>query len=156
MTRIKTFLVAATILSATATSLIHWAPAIAHSGARGMVKDRMELMKSLGSSMKSLAAMFQGKTAYNPTKVQQISVRVSKHAEKIPSMFPEGSDKHPSEAKATIWSDRSGFERAASTLGEQAAMLSKVADKKAAAEMSFKQLANTCKACHQDFREKKN
>lgn len=74
MTRIKASYAAATILFAAAISLIDWTPVIAHSGASGMVKHRMELMKSLGSSMKSLAAMFQRKTAYNPAEVQQISV----------------------------------------------------------------------------------
>lgn len=156
MTGTKASFAAATILFATATTLVHWSPVTAHSGASGMVKHRMELMKSLGSSMKSLAAMFQGKTAYNPSEVQQISVSVGEHAKKIPNMFPKGSDKHPSEAKATIWSDWGGFERAASALGEQAAMLSETADEKTAAAKSFKKLANTCKGCHQEYREKKN
>ena len=155
MTRVKTVLVMVTILSAVATSIISWTSVTAHSGASGMVKHRMELMKSLASSMKSLAAMFQGKADYDPVEIKQISVTVSEHAKKIPAMFPKDSNKHPSEAKASIWSDWSGFERAASALDEQAEMLSKTAREKAAATKSFKQLASTCKGCHEDYREKK-
>ena len=37
------------------TSLVY-----AHSGAKGMVKERMEMMKGMGDAMKTMGAMFKG------------------------------------------------------------------------------------------------
>lgn len=127
----------------------------AHSGASGVVKHRMELMKSLGKSMKSLAAMFKGKTVYDPATVHKIAVRVQEHADKIPTMFPKGSNKHPSEAKATIWMNWSGFEESAGNLRSYAVALEQGSKDQIASRKTFKELAKSCKGCHQDFREKK-
>src|SRR5256885_253443 len=60
---------------------------------------------------------------------------ISRWALQFPSLFPPGSDKgHDTKALPAVWSDRAGFEKAASNLSEEAAKLAAAAkaDDKAA------------------------
>ena len=82
----------------------------AHSGATGIVKERMDGMGVMKDSMKVLAPMMQGKTAYDAAAVRREAEKIGAHAgEVLTTLFPEGSNGHPSEAKAEIWTDWEGF-----------------------------------------------
>ena len=65
--------------------------ALAHDGATGMVMQRMEAMKEIGQSMKSIAAMVKGDAAFNGEAVQASAAVIAGHAKHMPHMFPEGS-----------------------------------------------------------------
>lgn len=73
----------------------------------------------------------------------------------IPGMFPAGTETgHNTKARAEVWSDRAGFEKAAANLSEAAEKLATVAasgDKAAFADQ-FKATAGTCGACHRSYR----
>lgn len=149
---------------------------IAHKGASGIVKQRMEAMKAMGSSMKSVAAMVTGKTAYDAAKMKKAATLIKAHAQKTPKMFPKGSTNHPSEAKPEIWARWSEFEVLAKRLASYADALDQaagnqkgvMAHKMTPAMMSdpehlklmppkmiFIQISKTCSTCHKDFRKPK-
>ena len=44
--------------------------ALAHSGATGVMKERMDAMGEMGDEMKRLAPMMRGQTAYDPDVVR--------------------------------------------------------------------------------------
>lgn len=91
--------------------------AIAHSGASGVVKQRMDLMEDMGESMDTLADMFKGKTPYDPDAVKSAAGRINELAgENIADLFPEGSLHPPSEALPEIWDDWQYFEELATRL----------------------------------------
>lgn len=73
----------------------------------------------------------------------------------LPSMFPEGSKVEGTRALDTVWSDRAGFEARASAYREAALELARVADEgdREGASNAFMQMASTCHACHQSYRE---
>ena len=48
----------------------------AHSGATGVVKERMALMKTLGGEIKKIAAMFKGEAAYDPGEIAAAARRI--------------------------------------------------------------------------------
>ena len=76
----------------------------AHSGATGVVKERMMLMKQMSKDTKALAKMAFGKTAYDAAAVRQHAGEIEKRAgAAMTELFPAGSDVAPSEANADIW-----------------------------------------------------
>lgn len=103
------------ITGAVVASLIS-VTALAHGGATGIVKQRMEGMGVMKESMKVLTPMMQGKTPYDAATVRQKAEDIGKHAgEALTKLFPEGSHGKPSEAKPDIWKDWGRF----SDLAEQ-------------------------------------
>lgn len=130
--------------------------AFAHAGATGMVMKRMEMMETMGKSMKEMAGMFRGKKPYDAERVKELASDMASHSEHIPMMFPKGSDKKPSEAKETIWSDPEGFKQSSLELKQYAEALASASTDQAAAKVAFKVVGKTCKSCHTDYREKKN
>lgn len=101
---------------------------MAHGGATGVVKERMDLMKEMKTSMKELSSMFKGKTTYDPALVKQASeVLQAISGEKLTRLFPEGSLHKPSEAKAEIWSEWKRFQTMADDLNIYSAALAEAA-----------------------------
>ncbi|MBG6145767.1 cytochrome c [Roseibium album] len=104
------------------------AAALAHGGATGIVKERMDAMSALGKAIKSLSAMMRGETAYDAAAVRKNAEVLQSHSgEALTKLFPEGSIKGPSEAKPEIWSNWQEFadisgqlELFATALGEAA------------------------------------
>jgi cytochrome c556 len=107
-----------------ATIVISTAGAFAHGGATGIVKERMDLMASLGKSMKSLTAIMQGKVAYDVEQVRQLARGIGSHGStSMSSLFPAGSDKKPSEALPNVWKDWNKFTKLADQLSTYAKAL---------------------------------
>ena len=81
--------------------------ALAHEGATGIIKERMDNFSAARNYMKAM----RGAVGANDfAKIDEITNKMMPWAETMSSYFPEGSDKSPSEAAPTIWSDRAGFE----------------------------------------------
>lgn len=128
----------------------------AHKGATGVVKQRMDMMKSLASAMKQLAAMFRNKRPYNAAQVASLARVIAGHANRFPKMFPQGTNQHPSEAVDAIWTDWSRFMAAARQMHAAALRLEgAAAGPRRDARRAFAGVARTCRTCHTDFRKKK-
>ena len=98
--------------------------ALAHGGATGIVKERMDGMLAMGKSIKSLSLMMRGDAPYVPDEVVSGAKILQNHAgEALTSLFPEGSDGMPSEAKVEIWQNWQEFEEIANQLATYAAAL---------------------------------
>ena len=158
------------ILIASTAILVASAAAFAHSGATGVVKERMDQMGMIAKSMKAIGGMMKGQTAYDAAVVEAEAARIASHGgETLTKLFPEGSIKHPSEAIPAIWTDWERFEAIANDLTRYATALSDGAGNERGeaggasdtdlSSMSpdalFMKVAGTCKACHKDFRLKK-
>ena len=130
---------------------------LAHGGAEGVVKERMDLMKSLGASMKTLKDQVMGSGEADRTAVAREAAAIATHAEGITSKFPKGSLEGPSEAKPEIWTRWADFEAAAEDLATAARQLEMTAEAGdgPALKASFGAVAKSCGSCHQEFRVKK-
>ena len=151
---IKRPVLIATVVSVTACAAV----AFAHTGATGVVKERMELMKSLSDANKELTAMVRGKIAYDAGKAAALASQIAAHAEKMKSQFPKGSNKHPSEAKNAIWENWPDFSAKADSLKSSAATLAdaaKSATSGRAIARPFITMTRTCGDCHELYRESK-
>jgi cytochrome c556 len=161
--------------------------ALSHGGATGIVKERMDLMDSIAKSMKSLSEMFRGNSSYDADAVRDEASRIAAHGgETMTRLFPEDSNKAPSEALSSVWNNWEGFSALAAQLTTYAEALAEAADnprtmpggggmmggnmmggnmmgsaggptREMLAQMppdaAFMHLADTCAACHQDFRK---
>ncbi len=103
--------------------------ALAHSGATGVVKERMELMEGIGDAMKILADTFKGKRAYDAETVRSAALEIHNRAgEKITRLFPENSLDKPSEALPDIWENWEEFKTLAGQAASYSEALAKAAD----------------------------
>ena len=134
----------------------------AHKGATGVVKERMDQMGEIAKSMKAMGAMFKGATPYDAESVSELSRKIAElGGERLTATFPANSLEHPSEARPSIWSDWDRFADLAEKMTVAANALAEGAinerDPKteSSPDALFRELATTCKSCHQDFRIKK-
>ncbi len=126
----------------------------AHTGATGVVKERMDLMVSMGRSLKTISDMFRRKTAYDPAIIASRSREISDHSRALADLFPADSIKGPSEATAAIWQDWAEFERLADRLAAESEKLAEIAQQSSFghANRQFLQMARLCTECHTRFR----
>jgi cytochrome c556 len=127
----------------------------AHSGAKGIVKERMELMKDIGKAMKSLGAMARGKAPLDSAKVKEAAGSIARHGQKIPTLFPKGSSKGVTEAGPRIWQDPEGFRKSADEMVAVARDIAGQSENAAALKATYHRLGKTCSACHKLYRVKK-
>lgn len=125
---------------------------LAHSGATGVVKKRMETMKDVGAVMKELGAMVKGDASFDASTVARRAADLKTHAAGMPALFPEDSIHGPSEALPKIWEDFEGFSEIASDLESAAVELSSVTDV-TTLPRALGAAGKTCKACHSDYRK---
>ena len=130
----------------------------AHSGATGITKERMDLMKGMADSMKVMGAMFKGETVFDPGIVAEKAALLADHAKKIPEMTPEGSGDHPSEALPIIWQAWDDYVADAEAMvieGQKLVEIAMSAADPAVAREQYVKLGKTCGTCHDRFRKPK-
>ena len=154
-------------VSSTATAIIATAiittntllpQAHAHSGAKGIVKVRMDSMKEMGDVMKVMGDMVKGKRPFERSAFHQGAKTVAEHSPKIPEHFPEGSSGGVSEALPKLWKEWDDFKSIAERTTQEAIKLGELsegdADRRSLTKQ-FVKLGKSCKSCHTDYRKKK-
>ena len=132
--------------------------ALAHTGATGIVKERMDAMSELEDRMKAIVAMLKGKAPFDAAAVKAAAEVMAGHAARMPNQFPEGSLKHPSEALPAIWTDWTAFANLAEDMKSRAHALEAAAGTATDASgisSEFVAVGATCKSCHDKFRKPK-
>ena len=120
--RLRTWILATAMTSAGLAAL-------AHSGATGVVKERMDAMVDLGDEMKRLTPMMRGQTEYDPEIVRGAADTMIGHAgSAMTELFPEGSNGKPSEALDAIWEDWDEFAALAEALRANAEGMKRAAE----------------------------
>ena len=125
--------------------------AYAHSGATGIVKERMDFFTQNKDNLKAIKTHLRDGDL---GAIVPLATQIRDWAEKMPAYFPAGSDGKPSEASPQIWLDFSGFERAASAnyqAANELVLAAEDGDSKAALN-AFKATASTCKSCHKSYK----
>ena len=125
--------------------------ALAHSGATGIVKERMDMFKRSQKNLKAIKSHVRGE---DYGSIAKLADEIREWAVKMPEYFPEGSNIKPSEASPKIWEDFSGFKRAAmknETATKKLIAAAEAGDQAAVVE-GFKAVASSCKSCHQSYK----
>lgn len=111
----------------------------------------------MGAHFGRIGAMVQGKAPYDAAAAAQ-NAEVVAFMSKLPyAGFVDGtSDTKKGTAKANIWTDRAKFDALAKKLQDETAKLA-VASKGNSLDTlkpAFASVAETCKACHDEYRNK--
>ncbi len=133
-------------------------PMLAIADGDSPIEQRQHLMEQTRDALKPLIGMTRDQVAFDAATVTQSLAVFEKTAVEALPLFPEGSDSgFDTEAKATIWTDRTGFEMAFMRFGAaveeaQDADINSVETLQPALQGILK----TCKGCHDDFRVEKD
>ncbi len=104
-----------------------------------------------------IGAMAQGKVSFNAAAAQENAATVAMLAKLPWTAFGEGTDMVPeTKAKAAIWEQPAKFKEAGDKLQKEAENLSAAAKtgNLDAVKKAFTATAGTCKACHDQFKDK--
>jgi len=124
---------------------------VAHQGATGIVKQRMDAFKTSQKQLKSIVAAAR---VEDYGIIENLAKSLAEWGGKMPEYFPAGSDSAPSEAAPAIWSDFSGFSRAAESYTQSAEELisASIEGDKEAVVAAIRQVGQSCKSCHATYR----
>lgn len=140
--------------------------AIAHSGASGIVKERMDAMSLLGDHARSVGDMLKGKTPYDNKAVEMAATAFITHGEQIPAHFPDtpmSRSGSKTEALPAIWTEWEDFVALAERFTEDSRTLESVAaqisagglseaEQNRAVRTAFFRASRSCSGCHERFR----
>jgi len=128
-------------------------PIAAHEGASGVVKERMDAMKSMGKAVKAMSE--RAKSGRDLTAIRPDAQAIRRLAANIAALFPAGSTQHPTQAKAAIWQNWADFEsRAKATESESEKLASIDARDAKAISAQLRALSQACSGCHERYRAK--
>lgn len=151
------------------------ASSVALGATEGVLKDRQDLMKALGGSMKATTAMMRGQAPYDADQVREMGTKIASHGgEAMTKLFPSGSLDGDSAALPAIWENWDRFSALAEQLNTYGLGLAAAAGNARGAapapggaspspselaamspDAVFALIGQTCAGCHQDFRKKK-
>ena len=119
-----------------------------------VIEKRQKLMKSQSAAAKEIKAAVEAK---NYETVEAKAKDLMSTAEQIPSLFPKGSTKGKTKAKAEIWENNDAFVKHAKALSKSSSGLAAAANSKNDSEMAVKvkEIGATCSSCHKEFRADK-
>jgi len=130
---------------------------LSHMGAKGVVKERMQLMKSYAASMKNINKEFSDKTSVNYVLINLEATNIAVSSHKILELFPSGSGGGVSEASPKIWLQPADFKKIVEGLNQAAQRLAQATSTGVPNLVieKFRALGGTCKNCHREYRVKK-
>ena len=133
------------------------APVFAHEGAKGIVKERMDVMKSIGAAMKTIGKTIRGDTPFVGQEIEKAAAGIARHGARISQLFPAGSHDRVSEASPRIWQDFAGFHASAEKMVATAREVEAAgrSNDLTAVKTGFRALGKTCGSCHKQYRIKK-
>ena len=119
------------------------------------VKYRQSASSVMGTHFGRLGAMTNGKVPFDAKLAAENAAIVATMAKLSWAGFGPGTDKDArSKSKPEVWTEQAKFKEGADKLiAESGKMVGKTGDLEAL-KASFSATANTCKSCHDTFREK--
>lgn len=122
-----------------------------------IIKYRQNMMHAIGGHTAAAGAIVQGKVDYKNQLPEHAHALLTLTSD-IPALFPKGSDFGNTKAKDEVWSNRAEFEKHAKDAKDKVAAFAKSVQggNQQAIAASFKEMGESCKACHKDFRKKED
>ncbi len=116
---------------------------------------RRAILKGFGEATKAPAGMLKGDVPFDLATVQKTLKTLSDGAKALPALFPDNSQTGDTAALPRIWTEKPRFESLYAKLDQDAtASLAAITDE-ASFKREFPKMFGDCKACHDDFRAKR-
>ena len=119
------------------------------------IKYRQAMMTAIGGHNGAATQIMRGKVDPEGDLVMHANALAALSSD-IPGLFPEGSDFGETKAKDEIWSQWDKFEQAANEAKMATAAFSEAVSSGDADRIAktFKDVGDSCKGCHKEFRQK--
>ena len=128
--------------------------AFAHQGVQNpAVKARMDSMEVIQENTKLIGTMAKGDQAFDPDLAREAARTIAAHAAKMPALFEVEETDPVSEASPAIWSEFDDFVADARALEIAASGAAASIDTHEDLRMALAEIGQTCKSCHEAFRE---
>lgn len=130
------------------------------SPAKQAIEARKAIYALIGSNFRPIGGFLQGRGQYDAAEFQKRIDRIAHLAEWAVEAFPDVSNSGlpDTKAQAKIWTGKADFDKRLKTFAANAKTLAQVNAKEKAATDAFKtaagELAQDCKGCHDNYREK--
>jgi cytochrome c556 len=137
-----------------AVLLVSGSTSLAHEGATGIVKQRMDEMEKIGRTVKRINDRLKSNRGL--AEIARDAEELRAAAARMPSLFPRGSRDGHSEATPAVWERWPEFVAAARLLEEEAGKLAATAPSGQEVEIGrrFRATTRACSGCHDVFRVK--
>jgi cytochrome c556 len=147
------------ILAGIALATLAAVPFAAHAQFAKMedaVKYRQSVFSVMAAHTGRIGAVVKGERPYDKAAVEADAAVIEMMAKLPWSAFPQGSDLQNSKAKPEVWKDQDKFKAGADKLQTEAAKLASAAKSGDlnAIKAAFGAVGQSCKACHDNFRNK--
>ena len=119
------------------------------------IKDRRESMKAISKANKPARNMLRGKAAFDLAKAQAALKVFQEEGAKFKTMFPAGSDKGETRAKAEVWTKSKDFMAAVDKFVADAKAAAAAIKDEATFKVSYKAVTKNCGGCHKPYRKPK-
>lgn len=127
--------------------------ALAHASAEGVIKERMDAMSAIGEANKPLVSFARGRADIDLDVVKESAQTIAQHAgTRFADLFPVGSLDAPTEALPAIWEEWDRFEDLSLELERASLDLALINSADDFSDL-YRNVSNTCRSCHSDFRE---
>lgn len=120
------------------------------------IKYRKSVMKAIGGHMGAIAAIMQGKAGH-AKHLRSHAIGLNAASKSVRDTFQAGSADGETRALAAVWDKPAEFKQVVSKFETAADGFLKAVDTGDQSKIgaAMKELGGSCKACHDDFREKK-
>jgi len=139
----------------TALAVVGATATLAHEGATGVAKERMDLMQSMSKNMKEISRRINANR--DLAAIGAAATRIHDTSQQIPSLFPADSGTGITDAKPEIWQHWDEFQDKVRKLGETSAALASLGSSGDVQTVAaqFKEVIHACTSCHGEFRRGK-
>lgn len=119
-----------------------------------IIKYRQNVMKSQGAHLAAAGAIIQGKVDFRNHLGDHVKA-LQASTKDVPALFPKDSDFGETKAQDSIWKNSADFQKRAKDTQDKVNALAKAvaANDSANYGARFKDVADSCKACHKDYRK---
>ena len=134
---------------------------VAHTGASGIIKERMDAMSDMKDKAKLASDMLKGKTEFDANVITQVAETFVLHGSTMKSLFPDTEESQTGKttrALPRVWqewdiflSELQEFETNSNTLLQLTQSSTDINEVK----KKFLQTTKNCSSCHKRFREPK-
>lgn len=120
------------------------------------IAERKEILKGFGDATKPNAAVLKGEAPFDLAKVQTALKTYSAGSKKLVTLFPDNSKTGgKTEALPSIWENKAKFDGLYAKLDKDATDALAAIKDEASFKANYGKVLGNCKACHDEFREKK-
>lgn len=119
------------------------------------IAERQAVLKGFGDATRPVVAMLKGEAPVDVATVKAALATYAAGSTKLATLFPDNSRTGKTEASPRIWVEKDRFDALLVKLGKDAQAAEAAITDAASLKANFPKVLADCKACHDDFREKK-